>query len=72
MEDIQKRVGVGQSSISRHCSRLGPGLTPRDPGWGLVEAYEDPEYRRRKLVQLTPRGKVLIQEIAKATERMVR
>lgn len=31
---------------------------------GLVEAYEDPFYRKRKLVRLTGRGRDLVEQLA--------
>jgi DNA-binding MarR family transcriptional regulator len=61
--DLEKLTGVGQSSVSRNVAKLGPGASPREPGYLLMEAYEDPEYRKRKLVRLTPRGKELVKEL---------
>lgn len=64
LSDLEKVTGLSQSAVSRNVAKLGQGLTARDPGFGLVEAYEDPNFRRRKLVRLTPRGKALAQEVA--------
>jgi DNA-binding MarR family transcriptional regulator len=63
MADLEKLTGVGQSSVSRNVAKLGQGTSPREPGYGLLEAYEDPEDRRRKLVRLTTRGKALIAQL---------
>lgn len=63
MADLEKLTGVGQSSVSRNVTKIGPGPNPKEPGYGLVEAYEDPFYRKRKLVRLTKRGKELIADI---------
>lgn len=71
MQDLQNAVGVSGSSISRHVLRLGNGR-PREPGFGLVEAYEDPEYRKRKLVKLTARGSALVSELDKAAARFLK
>src|SRR4051794_21772868 len=56
MADLEKATGVVQSSCSRNVARIGPGTNPKEPGLGLVETFEDPWYRRRKLVKLTHRG----------------
>lgn len=59
MADFQALTGVEQSSVSRGIALLGTGLSPLEPGYGLLDAFEDPYYRRRKLVKLTPRGEAL-------------
>lgn len=63
MGDLAEATGVAQSSVSRNVARLGNGLSPSEPGYGLLEAFEDPYYRKRKLVKLTPRGKELVKAI---------
>lgn len=72
MADLIELTGVSQSSVSRNIATLGIGLTPMQPGYGLVEAFEDPFYRKRKLVQLTARGKELFKAIEKNTARYLR
>lgn len=67
MADLAELTGVGQSSVSRNAEALGDGK-PRKPGHGLIESYEDPEYRKRKLVKLTPRGKHLKRALEKVAE----
>ena len=59
MQSLQAHSGVTQASVSRNCSALGPGPRPGVPGYGLIEAYEDPEWRRRKLVRFTQKGELL-------------
>jgi DNA-binding MarR family transcriptional regulator len=63
MADIEAATGLSQAAVSRNVAKLGAGISIKEPGAGLVEAYEDPEYRRRKLVKLTPRGKSVITEL---------
>ena len=62
MQDLQDALGLSQSSVSRNVALLSVG-TVTNPGPRLIEAYEDPEYRRRKHVRLTARGKKLMDEI---------
>lgn len=68
MAEIEKQLGMGQSTVSRNVAKLGPGVTPDDPGAKLVEAHEDPYYRRRKLVRLTEKGKRLCGELGDIVE----
>ena len=56
MQTISKELGIAQSSVSRNCYKLGDRIK-KGPGIGLLQSFEDPMERRRKLVRLTPRGK---------------
>lgn len=73
MQDLADLTGVIQSSVSRNVEKLGPGNKAKNElGFGLLEAFEDPFYRRRKLVRLTPRGKDLVEQIDEAIARYLR
>jgi DNA-binding MarR family transcriptional regulator len=64
MTDLLKLSGVEQSSVSRNVTLLAEGFPLKGkPGLGLVEAFEDPAFRRRKLVRITERGRQLIKEM---------
>ena len=56
MQELEAAHGLTQAAISRNAAKLGNGLTMNEPGARLIESYEDPAYRRRKLVRLTARG----------------
>lgn len=57
-------TGVKGSSNSRNISKLGRGeLAWANDGPGWVESFEDPMNRRLKMVRLTPKGHVLIEEV---------
>lgn len=71
MADLEKGMGLAQSSISRAVAKLGKGYSPREPGFGLIEAEEDPYERRRKIIRLTPRGRELVKEIEVATGKIL-
>lgn len=70
--DLEAATGVAQSSVSRNVALLGNGLSPKEPGYRLLRSYEDPHYRRRKLVNLTEKGEALAWILAAtlAGERM--
>ncbi len=63
MADLEKVTNTSQASVSRTVAKLGRGLTPKEPGYGLLEAAEDPWHRKRKLVKLTPRGDALVKDL---------
>jgi DNA-binding MarR family transcriptional regulator len=64
MAALEDLTGVSQAAVSRNVAKLSQGITLKEPGLGLVEAFEDPTWRRRKIVRLTPRGAALIAELA--------
>lgn len=57
MADIAEELGLSQSTVSRNVAYLGDWNRHKTKGHGLLEAYEDPMERRRKLVRLTAKGK---------------
>ena len=56
MKNISKELSIAQSTVSRNCYKLSDKIKEK-PGIGLLQSFEDPMERRRKLVRLTPRGK---------------
>jgi hypothetical protein len=48
---------------------LGQG-SPKEPGMGLVEAYEDAYFRRRKIVRITQKGSALMEKVVAAINNM--
>jgi DNA-binding MarR family transcriptional regulator len=69
MQEIEKQLDMGQATISRNVAKLGAGLTPDEPGARLIEATEDPYWRRRKIVRLTEKGKRFAEELISIIER---
>lgn len=57
MQDLESIHGFTQAAVSRNTAKLGNGLTMNDAGARLIEAFEDPAYRRRKLIRMTVRGR---------------
>jgi len=62
MVDLETAVGVSQATVSRNVKKLGKGSRSK-PGAGLVEAYEDPNNGRRKLVKLSASGERFIEAL---------
>jgi DNA-binding MarR family transcriptional regulator len=56
MQELARATGRSGSSITRAVVKLGAG-SYRAPGYGWLEAREDPQWRRRKLVRLTEQGR---------------
>lgn len=57
MKDLGNRLGVSQATMSRNIAALGKVHRLNRPGYDLLQAEEDPIERRRKVVNLTAKGK---------------
>lgn len=57
MKDLGNRLGVSQATMSRNIAALGKVHRLNRPGYDLLQAEEDPVERRRKIVNLTAKGK---------------
>ena len=57
MQDIANKLDLAQSSVSRNVFKLS--FNNKNRNIGLVESFEDPKERRRKLVILSPKGKMV-------------
>jgi DNA-binding MarR family transcriptional regulator len=71
MADLADQTGVVLSSVSRNVAKIGPGPNPSEPGLGLVEAFEDPWNRKRKLVRLSKKGLKLAERIDEEVQQKV-
>ena len=57
MQTISEELDLAQSSVSRNCYKLADVNRHKKTGIGLLETFEDPMERRRKLVSLTAKGR---------------
>ena len=64
MADIGNRLSLAHSSVSRNVAYLGSVNRHHKKGHGLLDAYEDPTERRRKLVKLTAKGQRFFQRVS--------
>ena len=63
MQTIANKLDLAQSTVSRNCYKLGD-KTRDGIGIGLLQSFEDPMERRRKLVRLTGKGKRVYQTLS--------
>lgn len=63
LTDISKKAGIGLATASRNVGALGNINRKREEGLRLIEAFEDPMERRKKIIRLTPKGKIAIRKI---------
>lgn len=57
MKALGERLGVANATMSRNIAALGKTHRLNRPGYDLCVAEEDPVERRRKVVNLTAKGK---------------
>lgn len=63
LTDLAKKAGIGLATASRYVAALGKINRKKEEGLKLIEAYEDPMERRKKIIRLTPKGKVALKSI---------
>lgn len=68
MKDLGPLVGLSQASISRNVAALAKTHRLDKPGLDLLIAREDPVERRRKIVELTPKGRGVLSALLAALE----
>jgi DNA-binding MarR family transcriptional regulator len=61
-----KRAGIDQSLATRHLADIGEVNRYHEPGFGLVEAYDDLMDRRNRLIRLSAKGKGVAQVMCDA------
>jgi DNA-binding MarR family transcriptional regulator len=60
IKDLAKMLDISTAAASRNVAKLSKVGVKSSTGHGLVEAREDPMYRVRKTIHLTPKGKKVI------------
>ena len=63
LSDIAKRAGIGLATASRYIGALGKINRKREEGLQLIESFEDPMERRKKIIRLTPKGRAAVRRI---------
>lgn len=60
LTELANKASVGLATASRYVGFLGKINRFREDGHQLVESFEDPTERRKKIIRLTGRGKALL------------
>lgn len=63
LSDIAKKAGIGLATASRYIGALGNINRHREEGLKLIESFEDPMERRKKIIRLTSKGKIAVKKI---------
>jgi DNA-binding MarR family transcriptional regulator len=69
MKELSERLGIPQSTMSRNVSVLSRYKSFGEPGYDLLETDIDPTERRRKIVNLTHKGRLVQKAIAEILEK---
>lgn len=69
VKDIEKALLVSTASASRNVSNLTEEGIKKQGGLGLLETAEDPMFRVRKIVKLTPKGKRVLETLIGILEK---
>lgn len=61
--DMEKVLAFSTASGSRNTDWLSEFHRLNKPGLGLITKYRDPTNRRRQILKLTPKGRILVQQL---------
>lgn len=62
--EVAEAIDVSLPTASRYIANLSTGLNRhRVEGFGLIEMHEDVLERRRKLLRLTPKGRLFVKQL---------
>jgi DNA-binding MarR family transcriptional regulator len=64
LREISDAAGTKITTASRYLSNLGSRNRFRQEGLGLLDAYENPENRRQKVVVLTDQGRKVLEMLS--------
>ena len=63
LQTIEKALGMTPNSTSRNTDWLSSYHRLGKPGMGLIFKRKDPHNHRRRLVSLTPKGQIMVNQI---------
>jgi DNA-binding MarR family transcriptional regulator len=62
LSDLAKKAGIGLATASRYVGALGKINRHREAGLQIIESFEDPMERRKKIIRLTSKGKFALKQ----------
>jgi DNA-binding MarR family transcriptional regulator len=62
LSDLAKKAGIGLATASRYVGALGKINRHREAGLQIIESFEDPMERRKKIIRLTSKGKLALKQ----------
>jgi DNA-binding MarR family transcriptional regulator len=63
LTDLANKVGIGLATASRYVGALGKLNRRREEGLKLIESFEDPMERRKKIIRLTKKGMITVDKL---------
>lgn len=63
LTELARKVGIGMATASRYVASLNNMTRYRTEGLKLVESFEDPLERRKKIIRLTTKGQITLRKI---------
>jgi hypothetical protein len=66
MVEIERSLGLSQTTNSRNVGYWTRGAGKREKGWGMFKVEADPFYVKRKLVGLSVKGETLAARLSQA------
>lgn len=63
LSDIAKKASIGLATASRYIGALGKINRKKEEGLQLIESFEDPMERRKKIIRLTAKGRAAVRKI---------
>lgn len=69
IKELMDLIGLVQSSTSRNVAALAEWQKFEKPGLGLITTVEDPKDRRKKIIELSSKGKEVIGKLQAVMDR---
>lgn len=67
LTELSRKADIAMATASRYIGNLGKINRFKEEGFNLVEAYEDPMERRKKIIRLSAKGRALINRVTGET-----